>query len=165
MASGRPPRADNGSSAASENVPRALSDAVVGLGSDLDLRGVLHRIVQAACTLSAARYGALSILNSNRSVVDLVVEGLTDAEIAEIGDSPHGRGLLRGLIENPKPTRVRRIDQHPAAAGFPPHHPPMTSFLGVPVHVHNRMFGLLYLTDKQSDDEFTDADERAVAAL
>jgi signal transduction histidine kinase len=165
MASGRPPRADHGSSAASEDVPRALSDAVVGLGSDLDLRGVLHRIVQAACALSAARYGALSILNSNRSVVDLVVEGLTDAEVTEIGDFPHGQGLLRGLIENPKPTRVRRIDQHPAAAGFPPNHPHMTSFLGVPVHVHNRMFGLLYLTDKQSDDEFTDADERAVAAL
>jgi signal transduction histidine kinase len=165
MASGRPPRADTGSSAASENIPRALSDAVVGLGSDLDLRGILHRIVQAACTLSTARYGALSILDSNRSVVDLVVEGLTDAEITEIGDFPHGRGLLRSLIENPKPIRIRRIDEHPAAAGFPPRHPSMTSFLGVPVHVHNRMFGLLYLTDKQTAEDFTDADERAVAAL
>jgi|RhiMethySRZTD1v2_1073278.scaffolds.fasta_scaffold43273_2 signal transduction histidine kinase len=165
MASG-PLGADNfSSSAASESIPQALSDAVVGLGSDLDLRGVLHRIVQAACALSSARYGALTILGPDRSFVDLIIEGLSEAEIEKIGEIPHGHGLLGDLLDDPRPMRIARIREHPSAHGFPANHPDMNSFLGVPVHVHKRMFGLLYLADKQSAEEFSEADERAVAAL
>jgi len=165
MASG-PLGADNlGSRAASESIPQALSDAVVGLGSDLDLRGVLHRIVQAACALSSARYGALTILGPDRSFVDLIIEGLSEAEIEKIGEIPHGHGLLGDLLDDPRPMRIARIREHPSAHGFPANHPDMNSFLGVPVHVHKRMFGLLYLADKQSAEEFSEADERAVAAL
>src|SRR5262245_9305178 len=165
MATG-PQGADNfGSSAASESIPQALSDAVVGLGSDLDLRGVLHRIVQAACALSSARYGALTILGSDKTFVDLIIEGLSEDEIARIGEIPHGHGLLGQLLDDPKPLRIARISEHPSAHGFPVNHPDMSSFLGVPVHVHKRMFGLLYLADKQSAEEFSEADERAVAAL
>ena len=165
MASG-PLGADNfGSSAASESIPQALSDAVVGLGSDLDLRGVLHRIVQAACALSSARYGALTILGPDRRFVDLIIEGLSEAEIEKIGEIPHGHGLLGELLDDPRPIRIARIREHPSAHGFPANHPDMNSFLGVPVHVHKRMFGLLYLADKQSAEEFSEADERAVAAL
>ncbi len=165
MASG-PLGADNfSSSAASESIPQALSDAVVGLGSDLDLRGVLHRIVQAACALSSARYGALTILGPDRSFVDLIIEGLSEAEIEKIGEIPHGHGLLGDLLDDPRPMRIARIREHPSAHGFPANHPDMNSFLGVPVHVHKRMFGLLYLADKQSAAEFSEADERAVAAL
>jgi signal transduction histidine kinase len=164
MASGRP-GAGNGSSAANGSIPRALTDAVVGLDSDLDLRGVLHRIVQAACALSTARYGALSIIGRDRSIVDLIIEGLGDTEIARIGHLPHGRGLLGRLLDDARPLRLSRISDHPSAWGFPAHHPEMTSFLGVPVHVQERIVGLLYLTDKQSAEAFTDADERAVSAL
>ncbi len=164
MASGRP-RAGSDSGAAGESMPRALSDAAVGLDSDLDLRGVLRRIVQAACAVSTARYGALSILGRDRRFVDLIIEGLSDAEIARIGELPHGRGLLGKLLADPRPLRLRRISDHPSAWGFPAHHPEMTSFLGVPVHVRERIVGLLFLADKQSADEFTDADERAVSAL
>src|SRR5262245_33229097 len=165
MASGRR-RAGSGSRAAREGIRRALADdAVVGLDSDLDLRGVLHRIVQAACALSTARYGALSIIGRDRSFVDLIIEGLSDTEIARIGDLPHGRGLLGKLLDEAKPLRLGRISDHPSAWGFPPHHAEMTSFLGVPVHVQDQIVGLLFLTDKESADEFTDADERAVSAL
>lgn len=165
MASG-PLGADNlGSNAASESIPQALSDAVVGLGSDLDLRGVLHRIVQAACALSSARYGALTILGPDRRFVDLIIEGLSEAEIEKIGEIPHGHGLLGELLDDPRPIRIARIREHPSAHGFPANHPAMNSFLGVPVHVHKRMFGLLYLADKLSAEEFSEADERAVAAL
>jgi len=107
----------------------------------------------------------LTILGPDRSFVDLIIEGLSEAEIEKIGEIPHGHGLLGDLLDDPRPMRIARIREHPSAHGFPANHPDMNSFLGVPVHVHKRMFGLLYLADKQSAEEFSEADERAVAAL
>lgn len=150
-------------------VDDVLRRATVGVGpgavSDADPRTVLHRIVQAARELSEARYGAVSVVGPNGAMVDLIVDGLSDAEVERIGALPHGRGVLGTLIRNPRPLRIRRIDDHPDAAGFPEHHPRMTSFLGVPITFHDRVFGILYLTDKQTAPEFSESDERAVATL
>jgi signal transduction histidine kinase len=148
--------------AAFERRPRpATLDAV----ADVDARGVLRRIVQAAREVSDASYAALGVVGKDRAIVDLIADGLSDEEIARIGRYPHAHGILGGLLDDPRPMRLRRIGDHPAARELPPDHPTMTSFLGVPVHVHDRVFGLLYLADKRSTEEFTEADERAVAAL
>jgi signal transduction histidine kinase len=149
---------------ASDTLHRALVDAV-SVGSDRGTRAVLGRIVQAACELSGAQYGALGVVGPNHALADVIVEGLTDEEIARIGEFPHGHGLFGTLIDDPRPLRLRRISEHPAAHGFPPNHPKMTSFLGVPVYANSRLFGLLYLADKRAADEFTATDERAVVAL
>jgi signal transduction histidine kinase len=149
---------------ASDTLHRALVDAV-SVGSDRGTRSVLHRIVQAARELSDARFGALGVVGPDRALVDVVVEGLSTDEIRRIGQLPHGRGLLGTLIDEPRPIRLRRISDHPDAYGFPANHPPMTNFLGVPVYANDRLFGVLYLTDKQAADEFTAGDERAVIAL
>jgi signal transduction histidine kinase len=133
---------------------------------NVDSRDVLRRIVRAARELLDAKYAALAVLGDGRTVVDLITDGLTEAEAARIGPYPEAHGLLGRLIDDPRPMRIGRIDEHPAASGgFPPHHPKMTSLLGVPVHVHDEVYGLLYLADKRNQEEFTEADERAVVAL
>ncbi|MGC4807439.1 GAF domain-containing protein [Micromonospora sp. DT233] len=144
---------------------RALLDAVVGIGSDLDLRSTLRRIVQAACELVGARYGALGVIGPDRLLHDFIVHGI-DAELhAEIGELPHGRGVLGLLIDEPHPLRMPDITKHPKSYGFPPNHPPMHSFLGVPVRIRDQVFGNLYLAEKQGAAEFTDDDEEIVVAL
>jgi signal transduction histidine kinase len=105
------------------------------------------------------------VVRSDRALVDVVVDGLDDEEAKRIGELPHGRGILGELIDDPRPLRLRRISDHPGAYGFPANHPPMTNFLGVPVFANDRLFGLLYLADKQAGDGFTSADERAVVSL
>src|SRR5690348_15147246 len=105
---------------------RALLDAVVGIGSDLDLRSTLQRIVEAACSLVGAKYGALGVLApDHRSLSDFITHGIDPAAHASIGDLPHGRGVLGLLITDPEPVRLPDIRKHPHSYGFPPHHPPM----------------------------------------
>ncbi|MGC5050904.1 GAF domain-containing protein [Micromonospora sp. DT48] len=144
---------------------RALLDAVVGIGTDLDLRSTLTRIVQAACDLAGARYGALGVIGSDRMLHDFITHGISPELHAKIGDLPHGRGVLGLLIDDPKPLRMPDITQHPNSYGFPPHHPPMHTFLGVPVRIRDQVFGNLYLAEKQGGTEFTDDDEEIVVAL
>ncbi len=143
-----------------------LLDAVVAVGSDLELTIVLRRIVEAACELVEARYGALGVLGpAGEELVEFVTHGVTEEERAAIGAAPHGLGLLGLIIGSPHPHRVPDISRHPASHGFPPHHPVMTSFLGAPVRIRGEVFGNLYLTDKSSALEFTEDDEAILVAL
>ncbi|RZU74300.1 histidine kinase-like protein [Micromonospora kangleipakensis] len=144
---------------------RALLDAVVGIGSDLDLRSTLQRIVESACELVGARYGALGVIGPDRLLHDFIIHGIDDELHAKIGDLPHGRGVLGLLIDDPRPLRMPDITQHPKSYGFPKHHPPMHSFLGVPVRIRDQVFGNLYLAEKQGAAEFTEDDEEIVVAL
>jgi signal transduction histidine kinase len=144
---------------------RALLDAVVGIGSDLDLRSTLQRIVEAACALVGARYGALGVIAPDRTLSDFITHGIDEATHRAIGDLPHGRGVLGLLITDPRPVRMPDITQHPRSYGFPPHHPPMHSFLGVPVRTRDQVFGNLYLAEKHGADEFSEDDEEIVVAL
>ncbi|WP_199509351.1 sensor histidine kinase [Nucisporomicrobium flavum] len=145
---------------------RALLDAVVGISRDLDLRSTLERIVVSACSLAGAKYGALGVLGPDRQdLSDFITHGIDPAEHAKIGDLPHGRGVLGLLITHPEPVRLRDITQHPRSYGFPPNHPPMHSFLGVPVRTRDQIFGNLYLAEKNGGGEFTEDDEEIVVAL
>ncbi|MBZ5739791.1 GAF domain-containing sensor histidine kinase [Nocardioides mangrovi] len=144
---------------------QALLDAVAAISSDLDLRSVLSRIVEAATRLTGARYGALGVIGSHDALVEFVTTGLGDDERAAIGDLPHGRGILGLLIRHPEPIRLDDLTQHPDATGFPPHHPPMQSFLGVPVRIRGTVFGNLYLTEKAGTQSFTAEDQQMVEAL
>ncbi|THV29008.1 GAF domain-containing sensor histidine kinase [Glycomyces paridis] len=144
---------------------RALLDAVIGIGSDLELAAILDRIVAAACTLVDARYGALGVLNDSGGLADFRTHGLTEAEIVALGEPPTGRGILGHIIEVPEPLRLKDLSKHPASVGFPPGHPPMRTFLGVPVMVGEKAWGNLYLTDKRGGGMFTDDDEDIIKAL
>jgi signal transduction histidine kinase len=143
-----------------------LLDAVVSINSGLNLRATLERIVEAAAQLAQARYAALGVLDDERdSLAEFITFGLDDAAVQRIGPLPMGLGILGLLISDPKPLRLRDLSTHPASAGFPPNHPPMHSFLGVPIVVRGQPFGNLYLTEKSATDEFSDDDERVVTAL
>ncbi|MFG2059824.1 GAF domain-containing sensor histidine kinase [Micromonospora sp. NPDC048871] len=144
---------------------RALLDAVVGIGTDLDLHSTLLRIVQSACELAGARYGALGVIGADRTLHDFITHGISPELHAKIGDLPHGRGVLGLLIDDPKPLRMPDITQHPHSYGFPPHHPPMHTFLGVPIRIRDQVFGNLYLAEKQGGAQFTEDDEEIVVAL
>ncbi len=151
--------------AASRERLRALLDAVVGIGTDLDLHSTLHRIVVAACQLTDARYGALGVVGADRTLTDFITHGLSEENHRLIGELPHGHGVLGLLIEDPQPIRLPDITAHPRAYGFPPHHPPMHSFLGVPVRIRDHVFGNLYLAEKEGGGQFTDDDEELMRAL
>ncbi len=144
---------------------RSLLDAVVGIGSDLELRATLERIVVAACHLVGARYGALGVVGGDRRLVEFITHGIDARTHAAIGDLPTGKGVLGVLIADPRPVRLPDITEHPQSAGFPPNHPSMHSFLGVPVRIRDQVFGNLYLAEKQGAPEFTDDDEEIVIAL
>jgi signal transduction histidine kinase len=154
-----------GEVAASRERLRALLDAVVGIGTDLDLHSTLERIVAAACRLTDARYGALGVVGTDRTLTDFITHGVGEPERRLIGDLPHGHGVLGLLIEDPRPIRLPDITAHPRAYGFPPHHPPMHSFLGVPVRIRDQVFGNLYLAEKAGGGSFTDDDEELMQAL
>ncbi|AVT28612.1 ATPase [Plantactinospora sp. BC1] len=144
---------------------RALLTAVVGISTDLDLRSTLDRIVAAACRLADARYAALGVIGPDRLLTEFITHGIDPETHARIGDLPHGRGVLGLLIADPRPVRMPDITQHPQSYGFPPNHPPMHSFLGVPIRIRDQVFGNLYLAEKQGAAEFTDDDEEIVVAL
>ncbi|MFA5892054.1 MAG: GAF domain-containing sensor histidine kinase [Actinomycetota bacterium] len=145
----------------------ALLQAGVILASELSLPAVLQKIVDLACDVADARYGALGVLNhaDQRSIVEFVTAGVTQEERRAIGHPPVGSGILGLLIRDARPLRLRRIQDHERSSGFPPLHPSMTSFLGVPIKVRGKVFGNLYLTEKRGADEFTEEDERAVLTL
>jgi len=144
---------------------RALLGAVVTIGSGLELHGMLTRIVEAACALIGARYGALGVIGADRTLVEFITHGIPPELHAKIGDLPHGRGVLGLLIEDPRPVRLPDITKHPNSYGFPPNHPPMHSFLGAPIRIRDQVFGNLYLAEKQGAAEFTQDDEEIAVAL
>ncbi len=138
---------------------------MVAISTDLDLHRVLSRIVESACELTQAKYGALGVLQHDGGLHDFVVHGIDPSLREVIGDLPHGRGILGVVINEPHPLRLDDLGRHPSSYGFPPGHPPMKTFLGVPIDVHGTIFGNLYLTEKAGGAGFTDADEEAVIAL
>lgn len=147
-----------------ERFERLLA-AGVAIFSRHDLNHVLQEVVDAAREVVGARYAALGVLGQDgEGLVQFVTSGI-DAELrARIGDAPRGRGLLGHVIREAKPVRTSDLNRHPQRYGFPPHHPPMTSFLGVPVKGRTGVFGNLYLTEKIGAPEFSDEDE-AIAVL
>jgi hypothetical protein len=146
---------------------RLLLDAVVAISADLSLDGVLARIVSIASRLVDAEYAALGVLGSGpeRRLRTFVHHGMDPGQVARIGELPRGHGLLGLIIDRPEPLRLRDISAHPESYGFPPNHPPMTSFLGVPVRIRDKVFGNLYLTEKTGGGDFTQDDENVVVAL
>jgi signal transduction histidine kinase len=145
---------------------RRLLDAVLFLGSELRVPTVLRRIVEAGCELVGARYGALGVLDERRlGLSEFITVGMNAAQIDQIGSLPRGHGILGLLIVDPKPLRLKNLNEHPEAYSFPPHHPPMTTFLGVPILARGEVFGNLYLTDKVGGEEFTEDDESLIVGL
>jgi signal transduction histidine kinase len=144
---------------------QGLLEAVVAIGSGLDLESTLRRIVETAVGLVDASYGALSAIGDDRRLAELIPVGLSEDEIERIHHWPEGRGLLGLLIHDPHPLRLANMAAHPESSGFPEGHPPMRSFLGVPVRVRDAVFGNLYLTNKRSGGEFTEDDEAVLVAL
>jgi signal transduction histidine kinase len=135
------------------------------LVSELDLDALLDQILETACAITGARYAALGILDDQRRELErFVTRGLSDGEERVIGDRPLGRGVLGLLIEDPVALRIADLNAHPSSFGFPVGHPPMRTFLGVPIIIRGRAWGNLYLTEKAAD-EFREADERAVTML
>jgi signal transduction histidine kinase len=144
---------------------RGLLEAVVAVGSGLDLESMLTRIVETAVGLVDATYGALGVIGDGKRLTEFVPVGLSPDEIGRIHHWPEGGGLLGLLIDDPRPLRLASMADHPASSGFPGGHPPMRSFLGVPVRVRDEVFGNLYLTNKRGGGEFTEDDEAVLVAL
>jgi signal transduction histidine kinase len=142
-----------------------LLEAGLSLSSELSLPAILQRIVDLAVDLTAARYGALGVLGPDGTIAEFVTTGVSDAERAAIGHIPVGRGILGVLIDEAVPLRLDDIAADPRSVGFPPNHPPMRSFLGVPVMARGRVFGNLYLAEKQGAAGFDADDERALVIL
>jgi len=149
---------------------RRLLEAVAAMSSDLSLPVVLRRIVASACELVDAQYAALGVLGPGTNVeqirlIEFITEGADDDAIRRIGHYPVGRGILGVLIREPRPLRLHDLASHAQSYGFPEGHPPMRSFLGVPVRIQDRVFGNLYLTEKRGGGDFTPADEEMAVAL
>jgi signal transduction histidine kinase len=142
-----------------------LLEAVLAVASDLEREQVLHRIVDAAMALVDAQYGALGVLGSEGGLSQFVAVGIDEDTRKLIGPLPQGKGILGLLIEHPEPIRLADLADHPASTGFPDNHPPMRTFLGVPVRVRDEIFGNLYLTEKKGRAEFDLEDEAVVRAL
>ncbi|WP_249401120.1 GAF domain-containing protein [Streptomyces sp. PKU-MA01144] len=142
-----------------------LLDAVLSIGTDLDLDVVLRRITESAVTLVDARYGALGVLGEEDRIRRFITVGMDEGTIEAIGQYPEGQGILGLLIKEPEPLRLADLGRHPGSVGFPEGHPPMTTFLGAPVRVRDQVFGNLYLTDKRGGAEFDDDDEAVLRTL
>jgi signal transduction histidine kinase len=144
----------------------SLLEAVVEVGGDLDLQVVLHRIAEAAATLVDAEYGALGVISEDgRGLSQFVVVGIDQKMVETIGSLPEGHGVLGELIRDPHPLRLDDLSSHARSFGFPPGHPPMHTFLGVPIRVRDHVFGNLYLTEKKGGGQFDEEDEAVVLAL
>jgi signal transduction histidine kinase len=143
---------------------RGLLEAVIAISSGLDLESTLRRIVDTAVRLVDATYGALGVIGDGK-LSEFIPVGLTQEQIGQIDHWPEGHGLLGLLIKEPRPLRLASISAHAESSGFPAGHPPMRSFLGVPVRVRDEVFGNLYLTDKRGGGEFTEDDEAVLLAL
>ena len=144
---------------------KRLVDVGRGLVSELDLEAVLQRLVEVARELTGARYAALGILDERREELErFITLGIDEETRAAIGNLPRGRGVLGELISSPKPLRLDDVGQHPRSFGFPPGHPPMKSFLGVPILIRGEAFGNLYLTEKEGGP-FDLGDEESAVVL
>ena len=142
-----------------------LVEAGLALASELDIDALLQRIADLAREVVGARYGAVGIVGEDGMLLRFVYSGIDDETARKIGHLPEGKGLLGVLIEGGRPMRMRDISQHQQSYGFPPNHPPMYSFLGVPIMVHGKVFGRLYLTEKDGGGEFSKDDERIALTL
>jgi two-component system, NarL family, sensor histidine kinase DevS len=143
-----------------------LIDAVLMIEAAVELPVLLRHLIEEACSLVDARYGALGVLNEARTGLEpFITVGLGDVEEETIGARPTGRGVLGVLITDATPLRLKDLSTHPDSYGFPPHHPPMKSFLGVPVRVRSVVYGNLYLTDKIGAEDFSDQDQALAEAL
>ncbi|MER7468089.1 GAF domain-containing sensor histidine kinase [Streptomyces sp. NPDC097981] len=144
----------------------SLLEAVVSVGRELDLSQVLRRIVEAAALLVEADYGALGVIGPDgRTLSQFLTVGLSDEQSARIGALPAGHGLLGEVIRHPEPLRLTELGAHTASVGFPADHPPMRTFLGVPIRVRDEVFGNLYLTDKRGGQDFDTEDEAVISTL
>ncbi|MDX2530996.1 sensor histidine kinase [Streptomyces europaeiscabiei] len=142
-----------------------LLDAVLTIGTDLDLDVVLRRITESAVTLVDAQYGALGVVGEEGKIRQFITVGMDEDTIRAIGHYPEGHGILGLLIREPEPLRLANLGRHADSVGFPAGHPPMTTFLGAPVRVRDQVFGNLYLTDKRGGSEFDDDDEAVLRTL
>ena len=142
-----------------------LVEAMLVVTAGLELDATLRTIVHTAIELVDARYGALGVRGDGHELTEFVYEGIDEAARQKIGPLPEGRGVLGVLIDDPQPIRLENILNHPASVGFPPDHPPMRTFLGVPVRIRDEVFGNLYLTDKVTGQPFSEDDEVLVQAL
>ena len=145
---------------------RRLIDVGTALLSELDLEAVLRSVVEAARELTTAEYAALGVLDNDHTELErFIYLGIDDETKRAIGNLPRGRGVLGELIREPASLRLRNVNEHPHAYGFPPGHPPMHTFLGVPITVRGETFGNLYMTEKRGGVEFDDDDEQAAKTL
>jgi signal transduction histidine kinase len=145
---------------------RAVLDAAIAVSSELSLDAVLQRIVEAVASLTGAEYAALGVINPSRQGLErFVVTGIDDATREAIGDLPRGRGILGVLIRDATPLRLEDLSADPRSVGFPPNHPPMRTFLGVPILLRGIAYGNLYLTEKAGGDAFTEEDQELVQLL
>ncbi len=145
---------------------RALLEAGIALTSELSLDAVLERLVETAAELTDARYAALGVIDATGNALErFVTHGMDEATTTTIGDPPHGRGILGVLIQERHPLRLHDLTQDPRSVGFPPGHPPMRTFLGVPIVLRGVAYGNLYLTEKARGADFTDEDEELVKLL
>ncbi len=155
-----------GAVSSNENRLRALVETGVAITSELSLDALLQRLVEAASELTGARYAALGVIDGSGSELERFLTTGIDAEThAAIGDLPRGRGILGVLIREDAPLRLHNLGDDPRSVGFPPNHPPMSTFLGVPVHLRGVAYGNLYLTEKASGEDFTDEDQELVELL
>ena len=149
-----------------ENRLRALVETGVASTSELSLDALLQRLVESAAELTGARYAALGVIDGSGSELERFLTTGIDAETqAAIGDLPRGRGILGVLIREDAPLRLHNLGDDPRSIGFPPHHPPMRTFLGVPVHLRGVAYGNLYLTEKADGEDFTAEDQELVELL
>lgn len=142
-----------------------LVDAMLTVTSGLNLDSTLRTIVHTAIELIDARYGALGVRGHEHELVEFIYEGIDEHTREKIGPLPQGRGVLGALIDDPQPIRLTNIGDHPASVGFPANHPPMRTFLGVPIRIRDEVFGNLYLTEKASGQPFSEDDEVLTQAL
>jgi signal transduction histidine kinase len=143
----------------------SLLEAVLSVGRELDLAQVLRRIVETAVVLVDAEYGALGVIGDDARLSEFLTVGVTEEQARTIGPLPSGHGILGELIRHPQPLRLAELSEHPASYGFPANHPPMHSFLGVPIRVRDEVFGNLYLTEKRGGREFDGEDETLLSTL
>jgi signal transduction histidine kinase len=143
-----------------------LVKAGIALSSELTLDALLQRLVETAASLTGARYAALGVIDaSGKSLQRFITTGIDEETHAAIGDLPRGRGILGVLIGDAEPLRLHSLGEDPRSVGFPPHHPPMRTFLGAPVLLRGTAYGNLYLTEKEGGADFSDEDEELVVLL
>lgn len=153
------------SSLGADSKMQGLLSAVISVAEGFTLDVVLHRIIKAACDLVDAQYGALGVVGEGEALSHFATQGIDPDLEKLIGPLPTGHGVLGLLIRDPRPIRLPNLHDHPASYGFPPHHPPMRTFLGVPIRIRDEVFGNLYLTEKRDGQLFTGEDEALAVAL